>query len=173
MKNTIPGIRWCKQRHAFTLIECILTAAVIMIVIISVITFRYYTITDVEHAENQLLAARSACLLSEAWKGQKADAAFDPVSHNFEDGFIVENIASSTLLTQAPIGSQADTLHGLSQLNTLGIYRLQVDQKEFVAELLYGAVPWTQNLQGIHVLIVWNDQRGKRCEYYLPTLSQS
>lgn len=162
-----------KCRQAFSLVECLLAGMVIMIVIVAIVTFRYAAVSSAEHAENQLLAARSANLLLEAWRGQKADPAFDPLMHGFETDFEVAPLTVSSLLDADPAGSKTAAVHSQPGLNILGNYRIEVDQKEFDVQLLYGDLPGTPNLCSIHVLVVWQDHRGARNEYYLPTLSQS
>jgi type II secretory pathway pseudopilin PulG len=173
MKQHPEHMPSAQRRRGFSLIECLLAGMVIMIVIVAMMTFRYAATANAEHAENQLLAARSANLLLEAWRGQKADAAFDPLMHGFESDFEIAALAVSSLLDADPAGSRAAALHSQPGLNILGNYRIEVDQKQFDMQLLYGGLAGTPNLRSIHVLVVWQDRRGARKEYYLPTLSQS
>lgn len=173
MKNRIKNRKHDRRRRAFSLVECIIAGMVVMIVMIAIITFRSTAVASAEHAENRLLAARSANLLLEAWRGQRAAPAFDPLLHGFEDDFQIEQMASPGILGVDPAGSQAADLHSQAGLNVLGNYRILVDDKEFYAQLLYGGLAGVQNLRSIHVLVVWQDYRKVRDEYYLPTLSQN
>jgi len=168
MKN----VKKHKYSDGFTLIECMIAIVVLLIAMGGVMAFRYYTVSCAERAESQLMAARSACLLSEAWRGQKADASFDPTQQDFESYFQIEKMLTPGLLGVAPSGSWSEKLDGTAGLTVLGNYRIRVDDKEFLARLLYGAdtVP---NLRTIHILVVWSDHRGTRYEYYLPTFSQT
>jgi type II secretory pathway pseudopilin PulG len=163
------------QKHggAFTLIECMIAIVVLMITMGGVMAFRYYTVACAERAENQIMAARNAYLLSEAWRGQKANVSFDPTRQDFDSDFQIEKMLTPGLLGTFPTGSYSEKLGGTSGLSVLGDYRIRVDGKEFLTRLLYGPVAGVPNLRSIHILVVWSDYRGTRCEYYLPTLSQS
>lgn len=173
MKKQTDKIRYQKCKSAFTLIECLLAAVILMIVFAAIMTFRYYTVGSAERAENQLLAARCAYLLSEAWKGGKAEPSFDPVQHHFDETFQIETLASPDILMMDPAGSESQQLHQYSGLTILGNYQIRVDNKEFSTQLLYQDLPGVQNLRSIHILVVWQDSRGVRYEYYLPTLSRT
>lgn len=173
MKQQPETIAFAKRRRGFSLIECLLAGIVILGVIVAMMTFRYTAVAHAEQAENQLLAARSANLLSEAWRGQKADADFDPLLHGFDADFQIEPADAFGLLGSAPAGSRMADLQSQSGLSLLGSYRILIDSKEFYAQLLYGSLSGVDHLRAIHVLIVWQDHRGVRHEYYLPTLSRS
>ena len=162
-----------KGRIGFTLIECMIALVVSMMVMGAIMTFRYYTVISAERAENQLMAARSAYLLSEAWRGQKGDSLFDPTQQDFDADFQIEAVSMSTLLSTYPSGSYSDKIQSEAGLTVLGNYRIQIDDKEFRARLLYGDVAGVQDLRSIHVLVVWQDHRGTRYEYHFPTLTQS
>ena len=162
-----------KDRIGFTLIECMIALVVSMMVMGAIMTFRYYTVVSAERAENQLMAARGAYLLSEAWRGQNGDLLFDPTEQDFDSDFQIETVTVSALLGTYPSGSYSNKLQSQTGLTILGNYRIQIDDKEFRARLLYGDVAGVQNLRSIHILVVWQDHRGVRYEYYLPTLTQS
>ena len=162
-----------KGRIGFTLIECMIAIVVMMIVMVAIMTFRYYTVICAERAENQLMAARSAYLLSEAWRGQKGDLLFDPTEQDFDSDFQIEVLTEPSFAVMDTAGSYSGILQNPIMLKMLGSYRVQIDGKEFTANLLYGDVAGVQNLRSLHVLIDWQDHRGVRYEYYLPTLSRS
>lgn len=172
LKKRLTKSRTPKRGGAFSLIECMIAIVILMMAMGGIMTFRYYTVVCAERAENELMAARSAYFLSEAWRGQKADASFDPTQQDFESYFQVEKILTPGLLGMAPAGSYSEKVGSIAGLSSLGDYRIQIDGKEFLARLLYGPVGGVQNLRSIHILVVWNDFRGTRCEYYLPTFSQ-
>ena len=161
-----------KDRIGFTLIECMTAIVVMMIVMVAIMTFRYYTVVNAERAENQLMAARSAYLLSEAWRARKGDSLFDPTEQDFDSDFQIEVLTDPNPVMHSD-GLYSDKLQGQVGLTALGNYRIQIDNKEFWARLLYGDVAGIQNLRSIHILVIWQDHRGVRYEYYLPTLSQS
>lgn len=142
----------------FTLVECMMAALILMILITGLMGFRYYTVFNAELAENQLLAMRTACLLSEAWKGQNGDLEFDPLSQDFDDNFEVSRLS----------GAGRTRYLGLS---SLGSYQVRLDNKEFEAELFYGKMWGLSRLRSIHVIVRWQDHHGLEHEYHLPTLT--
>lgn len=172
MKNRAENRKYDKHQQAFSLVECIIAGAVVMIVMVAIMTFRSTAVASAEHAEDQLLAAYSANLLLEAWRGQKADPAFDPLLHGFDTDFQIEKMTAPGLFGMDPSGSQAAGLHSQAGLTILGNYRIHIDNKEFFVQLAYGGLTGVKNLRAIHALVVWQDYRKVRCEYYLPTLSQ-
>ena len=173
MRHIINQAKHRNHEKAFSLIETMIAAVVLMIVMGSIMMFRYYTVVSAERAENQLMAARCAYLLSEAWKGQKGDPAFDPTEQDFDLDFTIQSMTSPDLLGSFPSGSYGEKLEAKADVSVLGNYRVQIDDKEFQTQLLYGELSGVDNLNLIHVLVVWKDYRGMRYEYYLPTLAQS
>ncbi|MHC5083045.1 MAG: type IV pilus modification PilV family protein [Planctomycetota bacterium] len=149
-----------KQAKAFTLVECLVSFVILMIAFLGIMRFRYYTVVSAEQAENELLAARSALLISEAWRATKAELTFDPVALDFVGDFEVEEISLS-----------GDGDHSGSG-TLLGNYRITVDDKEFIARLFYRNAG-VQNLRQINVIVSWADHLGRRHQYQLPTLSQT
>ncbi|MHC4553045.1 MAG: hypothetical protein ACYSUT_09835, partial [Planctomycetota bacterium] len=84
-----------QNKGGFTLVECMLAAVMLIVILSGIMTFRYYTVFSAEQAENQLLAARAACLLSEAWRGQKGGDVFDPTQQGFDADFQITTSGSS------------------------------------------------------------------------------
>lgn len=151
--------RQSKRKSGFTLIECMLSAVLLMVVFAGIMTFRYYTVFCAEKAENELLAARAACLLSEAWRGCKGDTAFDPLQQDFDTDFRI-----------AAFGSGYSAGAGVS---TLGSYTVTLDNKDFTAHLVYGSAVGVQGLRTIQIIMTWQDTRGVQQEYRLSTLTQT
>jgi len=161
------------HKSGIGMIECLIALVAIMILMGAIMTFRYFTVVSIERAENQLMAARSAYFLSEAWRGQKGDLAFDPTQQDFDADFRVEVITSSSLLGTYPSGSYSDKLQNQAGINLLGSYRLYVDDKEFQTQLFHSDTAGVQDLRSIYILVVWQDHQGVRYEYYLPTLTET
>lgn len=159
MTNKRIQTRRLRHTDGFTLVECMLAALVLMVVLGGIMTFRYYTVFSAESAENQILAARAACLLSEAWRGQKGDAAFDPLQQDFDDDF--------------QISEASGTGESITGMSSLGNYDVELDGKEFTAQLLYRKVTGVDELLLLQVVIRWKDHRGVQQHYYLPTFSQT
>lgn len=160
MKVQLNNPRIPKPESGFTLVECMSAAAILIVVLGGIVTFRYYTVFSAESAENQLLAARAACLLSEAWRGQNGDLAFDPMQQDFDTDFRISSVS----------GKYGESLTGLT---LLGSYQILMDGKEFEAQLLYGNAAGVDQLRSLHIVIRWQDHRGTQQQYHLPTLSQT
>ena len=172
MEKMLKKIKSQKHSIAFTLLECMIAVVLLMIIFGAIMTFRYYTVACAERAENQLMAARSAYLLSEAWKGQHGDSSFDPTQQDFDSDFQISTLISQDLLDVFPVGSYSEKLQNQFGLSVLGNYSIRIDDKQFWARLLYGEEAGIPDLRSIHVLVVWQDHWGMRYECYLPTLAQ-
>ena len=57
--------------HGFTLLECMVVMLILMITFGGIMSFRYYAVLSAERAETELLAARTAVVISEAWRARK------------------------------------------------------------------------------------------------------
>ena len=145
-------------RAGFTLVECMLASLVLIVVVIGLMSFRYYTVLNAEAAENQLLAARAASLLAEAWRGQEGDLSFDPMQQDFDADFVITSANASN--TQWYMG-----------LAPYGTYAVTLDGKQFQAQLFQGNMWGLSTLRSIYVIIQWTDHRGVEHEYHLPALS--
>ena len=81
-----------KSRHphntkGFTLVECLVVMLILMITFSGIMGFRYYSVLSAERAETQLLAARAAVAISEAWRARRGADDFDPTEQSFDDHF--------------------------------------------------------------------------------------
>jgi prepilin-type N-terminal cleavage/methylation domain-containing protein len=68
------------QRDGFTLVEVMMSAAIIIIVALGTLSFQYYSVKDSRTSEAQVTAARLCQLLLEDWKSTGGDSDYDATS---------------------------------------------------------------------------------------------
>jgi prepilin-type N-terminal cleavage/methylation domain-containing protein len=140
-----------KTRGAFTLIECLVVMLILMISFGGLLGFRYYSVLSAERAETQLLAARAAHVLIEAWMGQKGAADFDPTLQGFEADF---QIQSGSFFAVSPT-TWPSYLY-------LGSYQVDVEGRHFRADLMYRNAMGIPNLRALLVVLSWRDKQPQR-----------
>ena len=69
-----------KKSSGLTLVEIMVSIAIILVVVVGAISFRYYAAMDAREADVKISAARIGNLLLDAWKGTGGTPAYDPVS---------------------------------------------------------------------------------------------
>lgn len=149
------------KTHGFTLIECMVVLLILMVTFGGIMSFRYYAVLSAERAETELLAARAATTISEAWRARRGAADFDPTEQSFSGHFQISS---------ANMGS----FNGISSPGTqeLGMYQVEVEGRRFQANLFYraGAVP---NTRLLHVVLSWRDGKKTAQQFHLSTLTQT
>ena len=151
-----------KSPRGFTLVECLAAMLILMVAFTGIIGFRYYSVLSAERAETQLLAARAAVVLSEAWRAQKGAGDFDPTGQGFDDDFQIQP-ASEEMLTEAlPSGAIL-----------LGTYQVEVEGHQYQARLFYQNSADVPNARMLYVLMNWLDRRRFSRQYHLSTLTQT
>lgn len=151
-----------KKRTAFTLVECMVVMLILMITISGIMGFRYYSIINAQRAETQLLAARAASVLSEAWKAGKGTDSFDPVQQGFDSHFQIQPYAGFVPINPAPFGSIL-----------LGNYDVTIDGRQFQASLLYQSMWSVPNARVLYVVMTWQDDGKRSQQYYLSTITRT
>ncbi|MBP8605563.1 MAG: type II secretion system protein [Phycisphaerae bacterium] len=150
------------RKQAFTLIECLIVMLILMISIGGIMGFRYHAVLNAERAETHLLAARTAHVLIEAWKGHKGAADFDPTLPGFDSCFQIQ--------PGSIFGTESAALTG-SEYRYLGTYRVDVEGRSFRADLVYQNDTGIDRLRTLYVVISWQDKQPRRL--YLSTLTQT
>ena len=150
------------RSHGFTLVECMVVMLILMITMGGIMGFRYYSVLSAERAETQLLAARAAVVISEAWRGQKGADDFDPTQQSFDDHFQVQSGSVSAFSEAAGPGY----IH-------LGNYQIQVEGRRFNASLVYENSVDVQNVRILHVILAWQNGKQLRQTFHLSTLTQT
>ena len=149
------------QTNGFTLIECMVVTLILMITIGGIMGLRYYSVLSAERAETELLAARTAVTISEAWRAQKGAIDFDPIHQGFDNHFQIAIDDSAGVIESSPSGA----LH-------LGSYQVLVEGREFVANLMYQNDAGIPNARMLHVVLIWQDRTRASQRFYLSTLTQ-
>lgn len=148
-------------KKAFSLIECMVTLVLLMIAIGAVVSFRGYTVLAAQRAEDKILAAHTAQLLSEAWRSEQGDPSFDAAGRS-----------SGSELEIAADEESGQVAAGLFPGgNYAGSYRVQLNEKPFQAHLFYQDYSGVVNVRSIHVIVTWHDSHGHDSLFHLPTLT--
>jgi type II secretory pathway pseudopilin PulG len=150
------------KHKAFTLVECMVMMLVLIISLVGTLGFRYHSVLNAQHAEDQLLAARAAQVISDAWRAQKGDADFDPIQQSFDTHF---EIQPNNLMAFEVIGEPATVM--------LGRYLVDIEGRQFQAVLAYEAAMGIPNARMLHVWLTWRDSRKVKQQFNLSTLSQT
>ena len=151
-----------RKTRGFTLIECMVGMLILMITFGGIMSFRYYSVLSAQRAETQLLAARAAVVLSEAWRGQKGADDFDPTQQSFDDHFRVQSGSVSAFSEATGPG-----------YTHLGNYQVQIEGRRFSASLVYENSATVQNARILHVVLDWQDGKQRRQTFHLSTLTQT
>lgn len=150
------------KKHGFTLLECMVVMLILMVTFGGVMSFRYYSVLSAERAETELLAARTAVVLSEAWRARKGADDFNPTQYGFDGYFLIESGSVSVFLGESGPG-----------FNHLGNYQIQIEGRRFNATLVYHNSADVQNLRVLHVIVAWQDASRSEQAFHLSTLTQT
>ena len=150
------------RSHGFTLVECMVVMLILMVTFSGIMSFRYFAVLSAERAETELLAARAAVVVSEAWRAQKGADDFDPIHQSFDDHFLIQSGSVSAFSGAA----------GPSYI-LLGNYQIQIEGRRFNASLLYENSADVQNVRILHVVLAWQDGKQLEQTFHLSTLTQT
>ena len=125
-------------------------------------SFRYYAVLNAQRAETELLAARTAVVLSEAWRARKGADDFDPTQYSFDGYFLVESGSVSAFSGTS-----------LPSFNSLGNYQVQIEGRRFNASLVYENSADVTNMRILHIILAWQGTTGSEQTFHLSTLSQT
>lgn len=150
------------KNRAFTLIECLIVMLILTITFGGIASFRYYAVLSAERAEAQLLAARAAVAISEAWRAQKGTTDFDPTQQGFDDYFQIQSDSGLSFSGTAPSGALI-----------LGNYQVEVEGRQFQANLMYQDFADVPDARLLYVVMTWQDRKQISQQFYLSTLSQT
>jgi prepilin-type N-terminal cleavage/methylation domain-containing protein len=154
--------KYTHKKQAFTLLECMIVMLILMVTFGGIMSFRYYAVLSSERAETQLLAARAAVVLSEAWRAQKGDSVFDPTQQGFADYF---QIQSGTVAGFAgPV---------IATSTHLGTYRVEIEGRIFRTDLAYQNSADVPNARMLYVVLTWKDSKRGKQQFHLSTLTQT
>ena len=155
-------LKQAHKTHGFTLIECMVVTLILMITIGGTMVFRYYSVLSAERAETELLAARAAVVLSEAWRARKGADDFDPTQQGFDDYFQIQS------------GTVAGVEGQLISMSThLGTYRVDIEGRSFRTDLVYQNSADVPNARILYVTLSWQGRKNMRQQFRLSTLTQT
>ena len=148
--------------RGFTLVECMVVMLILMVTFSGIMSFRYFSVLSAERAETELLAARAAVVISEAWRAQKGADDFDPIQQGFDAHFLIQSGSVSAFSEAAGPG-----------YTLLGNYQIQVEGRRFNASLVYENSVDVQNARILHVVLAWQDGKQLEQTFHLSTLTQT
>ena len=145
----IPKTHKIRARKGVTLIDTLITVAVILVALIGTSNFRYYAAMDTRKASAQTAASRIALMLSENWRGIQGDLSYDPVAY----------LGSDITLTQSEGPDKPN------DFTLLGSYKIIMDDQDDDAEGAdyFATLSWKDiqpGLRALNVIIAWA-QRGQ------------
>ena len=144
------------------MIECLVVMLILMITFGGIMGFRYYSVLSAERAETELLAARAAVAISEAWRAQRGADDFDPTQQGFDDHFQI--VSADSMLFK--VGEVSGGLH-------LGRYQVEIEGRLFMANLMYENSAEVPNARMLHVVLMWQDRKQMRQQFQLSTLTRT
>jgi len=152
-----------QNKQGFTLVECMVMMLILMITLGGTLGFRYFSVLSAQRAEDQLLAAHAAQVISDAWRGQKGAADFDPTLQGLSSSFQIQSSGS------------VDTVKDLISVSAtpLGLYRIDTEERTFRAVLSYEDDPSVPNARLLHITLIWQDTKRTRQQFQLSTLTRT
>jgi prepilin-type N-terminal cleavage/methylation domain-containing protein len=158
------GAKRFKYRAGFTLVEIMVTIAVLMIAIIGTSAFRYNTALSAREAEAKTDAARIAQVLCESWR-----SASDP---NEFDAATALDLKASFGSAYATIFAIDGTEHGpyvADGFTPSGYYKIRIDDNDEGDEITYWVtLSWqdvSPGLRALNIVVGW-DPRSAISNYY-------
>jgi prepilin-type N-terminal cleavage/methylation domain-containing protein len=100
------------QRDGFTIVEVMVSVAIIIIVALGTLSFQYYCVKNSRSSEAQATATRLGQLLLEDWKSTGGDPDYDPNSLNL--GFTL--VTTNNYVTIPPLDNQTFYIQMAQQL---------------------------------------------------------
>jgi hypothetical protein len=129
-----------KTKKAFTLMEVIIAAIVLVIAVIGTSAFRYQAALGSRKADLYTTAVRMGVMLCEGWAGEGGTATFNPVATFSPQLDIIDSNSVG-----APTG-----------FTELGSYEIIVDNFKYFATLSWKDMGY--KIMALHIVISW-DQR--------------
>ncbi len=135
-----------KSAGGFTLVEIMITIAILSVVVIGASGYRYYAALDARKASMQATASRIGLLLCESWRGVNGTDTYDPVAQFSSELAITENLNFNN--------------YGYKDENftLLGNYEVSINSTNYCAILSWKDV--ATGLRAVNIVVVWPLQDG-------------
>ncbi|MHC4259093.1 MAG: prepilin-type N-terminal cleavage/methylation domain-containing protein [Planctomycetota bacterium] len=160
------AIRRIKRRTGLTMIEIMVTIAVLLIVVVGTSAFRYHAVLGARQGEARTTAARMAQMLCESWRGASDPNTFNPVTAldpGTSLGQQFSDIVAVDVSEHGPSVADGFTL--------LGYYRIVLDDNDSEQgdEISYWTtLAWqdvASGLRALNIVVGW-DARNAMPAYY-------
>ena len=130
-------------RTGLTLIEIMVTIAILAIAVLGTSAFRYTTALGAREANLKTTAAQIAQLLCESWRGASDPNTFEPTALTSLE------LASSLMITSD------HTMHEVpTDFVLLGAYAIATNKADYHAALLWKEV--TPGLRALNIIVAWD-----------------
>ena len=116
-----------RRARGATLVEIMIATVVVLVVVMGIMGYRYYSALDAKKAEVRAAAGRISLLLLEGWKGTGGATDYDPESA-FESEF---------LISLSAIGPSVPTDFSGTFFNLLNSYEIIIDNVYYYTTLAY------------------------------------
>ena len=140
-------VRRTRIRSAFTLVEAMLAAVILIIAVLGTSLFRYTTVLSAKEADRKISAAQTALLLCENWRGVKGAETYLPTV-----SLGAELTISETSLSDIGAGSDVIAEALDEDYSTLGVYTITSGDQDRHAVLMFKDV--SDNLRSLNVTIL-------------------
>ncbi len=131
-----------KTRSAFTIVEAMIAAVVLVIAVIGTSVYRYQAALGARHADLYSTGVRLSLMLCEGWSGEGGTTSYDPVTTFTPDLDIIDTNSAG-----APTG-----------FTELGSYEIIVDGFKY-----YAALSWKNmgnKITSLHIVVSWDYREG-------------
>lgn len=161
------AVRGIGRRSGLTMIEIMVTIAVLLIVVVGTSAFRYNAVLSARQAEAKTTAARLAHMICESWRGANDPNTFNPVTvldPATSLGNQYSDIVAVEVSNNGPSVAEGFTL--------LGNYRIVLDDNDSEQgdELSYWTtLAWqdvASGLRALNIVVGW-DPRNPMSDSYL------
>ena len=134
--------RKSRRFRGFSLIDAMVTIAILIIAVIGTANYRYYAALDLRRANMRSTASRIGLLLCESWRGLEGKETYDPITH-----VGTELIISNSSGPDAPDG-----------FNSLGSYLVTENDTNYYTTLSYQD-DVTGDLRTLNIIVAWSQKK--------------
>jgi len=151
-------VKRTKSRTGLTLIETMTAILILLVAVVGTSAYRYDAALSARKADEQAIAARTALLLCEGWRGASDPCAFDPMQ--------LASVYSTSALTIYPANDDAGyVIHQVPEgFTVLGAYKVVTSQADYYALLSWKDV--SAGLRALNIIVAWDQRHSKSSAQY-------